>query len=124
MDAYSLDLRKRVVAAVEAGDGTWKQTAKRFGVSVAFLGKLMKRRREDGTIGPKPHGGGHGPRIDSRDAGRLADLVEARNDLTLAQLRDALGLHVSHMTVHRALVRLGITRKKSRRGPPSRSGRT
>lgn len=124
MKAYSLDLRRRVVAAVDAESGTWEQIAGRFGVSVGFIAKLLKQRRTDGSITPRPHSGGQTPAIDARDAGRLAGLVEKRNDLTLHELADALGTGVSHMAVHRALVRLGITRKKRRPGPPSSSDRT
>lgn len=124
MEAYSLDLRRRVVAAVEGEHGTWQQIADRFGVNRAFVAKLMKRRRQDGSITPRPHGGGHARVIDARDAGRLATLVGRHNDLTLHELRDRLGLSVSHMAVHRALVRLGVTRKKRRQRPPSRSVRT
>lgn len=124
MEAYSLDLRKRVVAAVEGKHGTWVQIAGRFGVSVAFIGKLMKQWRRDGSVAPRPHAGGGGPAIDARDASRLATLVEKHNDLTLHELRDRLGLPVSHMAVHRALVRLGVTRKKRRVGPPNKNART
>jgi transposase len=55
--AYSMDLRKRVIEASDEGQ-TIDQVAKRFRVSASFVEKLQQRRRERGTLEPKPHGGG------------------------------------------------------------------
>ena len=45
MDAYSLDLRTRVLAACDAGKKT-KQVAEQFSVSPAWVRRLKQRRRE------------------------------------------------------------------------------
>jgi transposase len=58
---YSMDLRKRVIEACEQGQ-TIAQAAQRFTVSTSFIEKLQQRRRESGTLDPKPHGGGRQPR--------------------------------------------------------------
>jgi transposase len=58
MRAYSSDLRARVIAACDARDGTREQIAARFSVSVSWIRGLMRRRRETGSIAPRPHGGG------------------------------------------------------------------
>ena len=60
MRAYSMDLRERVVAACDAGDATREQIAARFSVSVSWIRDLMRRRRETGSIAPKPRGGARG----------------------------------------------------------------
>ena len=58
MVAYSIDLRERVLAAVDAGEATQEQIAKRFLVSSRWIRKLIARRVETGEIGPKPNPGG------------------------------------------------------------------
>jgi transposase len=122
MRAYSIDLRERVVAACDAGDGTRGQIADRFSVSVAWVRKLIRQRRETGSIAAKPRGGGRAPAFDEAAARRLREAVRADDDATLAQLAEAAGASCCASAVHRALVRLGITREKSRGGRPSRTG--
>ena len=124
MKAYSMDLRERVVAACDASDGTREQIAARFSVSVSWIRDLMKRRRETGSIAPKPHGGGRSPAFDAVAAERLRAAVAADDDATLEELAEAAGVACCPSAVHGALRRLGITRKKSRGGRPSRTGRS
>ena len=121
MKTYSMDLRERVVAACDASDGTRDQIADRFSVSVSWIRDLLKRRRESGSIAPRPRGGGRAPAFDGEAAGRLRSEVRADDDATLAELAAAAGVVCGPSAVHRALVRLGITRKKSRGGRPSRT---
>jgi transposase len=122
MKAYSTDLRERVVAACDAGDATREQVAARFSVSVAWIRKLMRQRRETGSIAPRPHGGGHASAFDAEADRRLREAVRADDDATLRELAEAAGVARCASAVHRALKRLGITRKKSRGGRPSRTG--
>jgi transposase len=124
MRAYSIDLRERVVAACDAGDGTREEIAARFSVSVAWVRKLIRQRRETGSIAPKPRGGGRAPAFDDEAARRLREAVRADDDATLGELARAAGVSCCASAVHRALARLGITRKKSRGGPPSRTARS
>jgi putative transposase len=90
MKAYSMDLRERVVVACDEGGATREAIAARFSVSVRWVRDLLRRRRETGSIAPKPRGGGRPPAFDAEAAGR----------------------------------RLGVTRKKSRGGRPSQTGRS
>jgi transposase len=120
--AYSMDLRERVVAACDARDGTREQIATRFSVSVSWIRDLLKRRRETGSIAPKPRGGGRPPAFDAEAAGRLREAVRADSDATLEELGRAAGVACTAPAVYRALKRLGVTRKKSRGGRPSRTG--
>ena len=122
MKAYSTDLRQRVVAACDAYDGTREQIAARFSVSVSWVRKVLRQRRDTGTIDPKPHGGGREPAFDAAADARLREAVRADDDATLDELGRAAGVACSVPAVYRALARLGITRKKSRGGRPSRTG--
>jgi transposase len=120
MEAYSMDLRRRVIGACDAGKGT-KEVAATFGVSPAWVRRLKQHRRERGDIVPRTGGGSRGRKID-RD--RLAALVEEQPDATLVELRDRLGVAVTAWAVGKALRGLGLTFKKSRSAPPSRTART
>jgi transposase len=124
MKAYSTDLRERVVAACDARDGTREQIATRFSVSVTWIRKVLRQRCDTGSIAPRPHGGGRAPAFDAAAAGRLREAVRADDDATLEELGRAAGVACSAPAVYRALERLGITRKKSRGGRPSRTGRS
>ena len=120
MQAYSMDLRQRVIAACDQKQTT-KAVAQRFGVSAAWVRRLKQHRRERGDIKPRTGGGSRGRKID-RD--RLAELVKQQPDATLVELRDRLGVAVTPWAISKALRELKLTYKKSRFTPPSRIGRT
>jgi transposase len=120
MRAYSIDLRQRVIAARDAGQGTQEQLAARFAVSISWVRKLLRQRRATGSIEPKPHGGGHAKAFDTEAAARLRQAVRDDSDATLEELGEASGVACSPSAVYRTLDRLGVTRKKSRGGRPSR----
>ena len=124
MKAYSTDLRQRVVDACDRRDGTREQIASRFSVSVTWIRKVLRQRRDTGSIAPKPHGGGRLSVFDEPAAVRLREAVRADEDATLEELAQASGVSCSVPAVYRALKRLGITRKKSRGGRPSKTGRS
>jgi transposase len=124
MDAYSEDLRQRVVQACDEGILTRQEIADQFHVSTAWIRRLLQRRRETGSISALP--GGRGPQRKLRDAqlGRLAQLVEKRPAATLAELRKSARLRCSLATIHRALKSLGLSFKKSRYEPASKTAKT
>lgn len=122
---YSEDLRARLVNAVEAG-ATRQATARRFGVSVSCVVKLMQRWRRTGTLAPGKFGGWKNHALAAHED-RVRALVAKRPDSTLDELRAALAgenIHVSRWAVWRFLLALGLTRKKRRSMPPSKTGRT
>jgi transposase len=112
MRPYSNDLRERIVAAVDRGEHSLRQLAALFSVSLSCIVRLLQRRRDSGSLAPKPHGGGAQPKIDAPALERLRELLRDQPDATLAELRDRLGISCSIMAVDRALRRAGITRKK------------
>ena len=123
MKPYSQDLRERVVRACDERRGTRQQIAETFGVSTAWIRRLLQRRRETGSFAVKPHAGGPAPKMDAGRRDRLLVLLSEQPDATLAELRDRLGAAVHLSTVARALTRLGLTVKKKSSGPPSRTAR-
>ena len=112
MRPYSLDLRERIAAAVDARDGSIRWIARIFRVSTSFIVRLLQRRRTKGTLAPEPHRGGPPPALGSDDLKRLADLVRQEPDATLEQLRQRGGFPCSLKTLWYALDHLGLTRKK------------
>lgn len=120
MRAYSLDLRQKVVAAVERGDSTIEEVAVSFGVGQTFVKKMLRQHRETGDLSPRPHGGGHTPRLSAKHLKMLRAEVARRPDKTVEALREHLAeraqVSVSAPTVSRALSRLDLPRKKKHGG--------
>src|SRR5258705_12638191 len=112
MTPYSQDLRKRILETVQRGDGSLRQIASRFLVSVSFVTRLLRLHRGTGSLEPKPHGGGNPAVLGPEDLERLRELIRQQPDATLEELRQRLGASCSTMTISRALRRLGLPRKK------------
>ena len=110
--AYSQDLRKRIIATVERGEGSLRQIAQRFLVSLSFVTRLLHHYRTTGSLEPKPHGGGRPPALGPAQLKRLRALIRKKPDATLEELRRGLGVDCSTMAIVRALQKLKITRKK------------
>src|SRR5260221_10407889 len=81
---YSLDLRERVVARVEAGDPC-RAVAALFGVSVASVVKWSQRKRRTGSAAAKPLGGRR-RMILASERDWLLGRIAAKRDLTLRGL--------------------------------------
>ena len=125
MRAYSLDLRTRVVGAVDKQIGTQTEVASLFGVGCTFIKKLLRQRRASGTLAPKSHGGGHVPKLagPQREVVR-SYIVHEQNDATWEEVQayvaSKLGVEVSQATVSRVLQSLDLPRKKTSGGQRAR----
>ena len=107
------------MVACDAGDATREQIAVRISVSVAWIRKLIRQRRETGSIAPKPRGGGRAPAFDPAASARLREAVRADDDARLRELAGVAGVACCPSAMHRALAPPGITRGKSRGERPS-----
>ena len=120
MKAYSLDLRQKVLAAALRGDRTIREVAESFGVGTTFVDKVLALHRKGADLAPRSHGGGYPARLLPRHERLLRAEVRRRKDASLEELRAHLeaeaGLAVSASTVSRALIRLGLGRKKKSDG--------
>ncbi len=114
MNAYSEDLRKKIVEALRCGMGK-SETARTFSVSLSSVKRYAKMADEGRPLAPKKRPGSK-PKT-GEEARRLleADLQE-RPAATLSErrrfLQGACGLRVSDSTLSRLLRRMGFTRKK------------
>jgi transposase len=121
MKAYPVELRTRIVAAVDRGVGSLPTVAALFGVSINCVANYLLLRAESGSLQPRPNPGGRPPAIPETRYEELRQLLAAQPDLTLEQLRERLHLDCSLAAVCRTLKKLGLTRKKKRCAPPSSS---
>src|SRR5512135_1770822 len=112
MRPYSLDLRARVAAAVDGHEGSQPEIVRRFRVSPSFITRLLRRRRQTGSLAPAPHGGGHPPALDQDGRKKLRQLVREQPDSTLEELAARVGVPCGRMAIFRTLRKLRITRKK------------
>jgi transposase len=112
MKAISQDLRKRILDTVHRGDGSLRQIARRFLVSVSFVTRLLQLQRSTGSLEPRPHGGGNPAVLGPEDLEQLRELIRQQPDATLEECRQRLGASCSLMTISRALRKLGLPRKK------------
>jgi transposase len=111
---YSMDLRERVVAAVDGGMSC-HAAAKRFGVAASSAIKWVQRVRETGSVAPGQMGG-HKPNILS-GANRDWLLERAARDFTLRGLVAELaerGVRVDYVQVWRFVHAEGLSFKKKR----------
>src|SRR5512144_1902802 len=103
MRPYSNDLRERVAAAVDDGEGSHREIAATFRVSPSFASRLLQRRRDAGTLAPEPPGGSPPPALGPDDQQRLDDRFRAQPDATLEQRQQRGGFRCSLTTIRRAL---------------------
>ena len=109
MRAYSMDLRERVVAAVDGGM-TQDQAAAIFGVSVNTVGRYLARRRDTGSLAPTAYRHGPRPEKKARLQAWLPARLQVAADATLAEhaaaFRTEHGVAVSAATMSRAITTL------------------
>ncbi len=125
--SLSMDLRLRVVAAVEADGLSHREAADRFKVSAASVSRWRALARQKGEPRPGPLGGDRKTHVIEAHAATILEVFQARRDMSLEELRAELsgaGLSFGYGTLWRFFHRRGWTRKKRPRTPASRTGPT
>jgi len=120
--ALSVDLRRRVIAAVESG-ASCRQAAVRFGVSASSAFRWRALSRTVGDTAPRQQGGDRRSGRIEAHAAVILDALERKSDITLADLRAELaghGIGVSIAGLWRFFKRRRITLKKRPGMLPSR----
>jgi len=114
MNAYSEDLREKIVEALERGMGK-SQAARTFSVSLSSVKRYAKLAQEGRSLAPKKRPGSK-PKLDERARRLLQADLEEHPFLTLQErceyLRAVASVEVSRSTVCRAIKRMDATRKK------------
>lgn len=116
MNAYSNDLRRKIVAAYESHDYSQRAVAALFGVSPATVRNLVRRKRETGSTDALPHSGGKAASLDESARSFVQAEVQQINDVTLEELVQRVARkhkkRVALSTMCRVLQALGLPRKK------------
>ncbi len=122
MQAYSTDLRERVVSSVESGECKIAEAAKRFNVSEPSVERWLARKRATSSCAPLPQAGGVTRKLAAAEK-VIRAAVKKQPDVTLAELCE----HVQQKSkiksdasmMCRELTRLKLPLKKSRFTPVS-----
>ena len=122
--AYSTDLRTRVIDAWNAKEGTQRQLAERFRVSLSFVKRVLRRYRTSAQREAKPRGATLAPTINGEALALLQRLIVDKPDILLEelceQLEQRMQIKVSKPTMCRAVQRLQMPRKKKHCMPVSK----
>ena len=107
---FSMDLRKRVIAACDAGESP-EDAAPRFDVGVRTIYDWLALREETGGIEPRSGKTGPKPKL-AQHLATLRKLVREKPDATLGELRSKVPIQVGITTVWQALKELGLSFKE------------
>jgi transposase len=124
MKAYPVELRRRIVAAVDRGVGSLPAVAALFNVSINCVANYLQLRDETGSLQPRPYHGGRAPAIPAHRYDELRQLLADQPDLTLEQIRDRLHVDCSLAAICRTLKKLDLPRKKKPCRRPNSNGPT
>jgi transposase len=117
MDAYSEDLRRKIVEAVQQRRMNKSEAARAFGVSLSSVKRYVKAVQEGRSLSPGKAPGKR-PTLDDKARRLLETHVEERPFAKLSERREYLhkvaGVSVSESTLSRALRSMGFGRKKGR----------
>lgn len=122
--AYEDDLCRKTFEGHAKGYGSFRKLAAVFGVSLGYVEKIFRQRRQSGQTERVRYRPGPKSRVSAAVADRMVELVEGNSDLTVAELRERLvtdtGVEMSWSLVRLWVVRLGLRLKK--RHSTSKSG--
>jgi transposase len=124
MRTLSLDLGERILASYDKEEGSRQEVADRYRVSLGMVKKLIQQRRHTGEIGARHHRSGRKPLIMEAHRRQMGARLRDKPDLTLKELREAVGLQCTLPAIHYALEAMGLTYKKRHSVPASRTART
>jgi len=107
--AYSKEFRREVLSACDSGKGT-REVALSFNVSESWVRRVKQERRELGKTAPKQTRNRVPKWWPFKD--RIEEIIEARPDITLRELKAELETSLSRSTLCVALKKLKLTVKK------------
>lgn len=117
--SYPVELRERVVAAYDDGEGTYDEIAERFKIGRATVDRWLNLSRRTGSLEPRPMGGArHERKVQEKGEAYVRELLALMPDSTQRELveayEDEFKVKMHRSTMGRRVARMGFTRK---RGP-------
>jgi len=115
--AYSNQLRQKLLQAADRHEFSQTRLAEIFGVSLSWVKRVLRRRRQTGSTELLPFAGGKRPKLTNPQNEQVRQFVRADTDATLRELQSWLQatqtIRLSLPTLSRLLTRLDLPRKKS-----------
>jgi putative transposase len=119
MKAYSEDLRRKIVQAIEQRGMSKSQAARLFGISLSSVKRYVRLANQGESLAPRK-GGGRPPKADEATKRLLEEDIRKRPAATVADRRHFLerfaGRDLGEPTLRRLLKRMGFSRKKGEWG--------
>lgn len=116
--AYHDDLRRAIFHAYEQQAGSFAKLAKIFDVSLGYIEKIFRQRKQSGRMERVRHRPGRKALATEAVEAVILDSVMGQPDLTIAEIQQRIttltGVRMSWSTVRNTLQRLKLQRKKSR----------
>lgn len=101
-----IEVRKKIVEARKQGLKIAK-ICRAYHVGKSAVFSLLKQERDTGDITPKTHLRGRKPGMGAAEILKLKELIDGRPDITLAEIKEEMGLFISlvalHNTIHKKL---------------------
>lgn len=114
--AYSLDLRKRIIAAYKEGNLSQLEVAKRFDVSTTSVKRYLRLDREKQDLSPRKGNQGRPAKIDKIGYSEIQKIIQSQPTITLAELSKLYykkkKIRVGRSVLSRACLKLNLRRKK------------
>ena len=115
------DLRERILAAHDRGGSTRQEIADRYEVSLGLVKKLLQQRRRTGDIAARHRFSGAKPKITVVHQRQFGRLLAEHPEMTLAELREAVGVSCTCQAIHYALGRMGLSVRRRRAVLPNKT---
>src|SRR6476620_5114285 len=127
MRPYSEDIRVRVIQSYENHEGSQREIAERFQVSLSFVRDLLRRYRQTGSMAPKEYRGRTATKIDDESLQLLLRCLDENQGLPLsylcARLVQERQLRISRTTLWRTIQKHSKKKNSRLRTPSNSKGR-
>ena len=119
-----IEVRKKIVEARQK-NLTLEEIAKAYNFDKSSISRLLQQHRETGDISPKTHLRGRKPALDESGMGALRELILARPDITLEEVKETMRLTISLAAICKIInQKLGFRYKKKRYTQANKIDRT
>ena len=102
MKMLHIEVRKKIVAARKRGLSV-AEICRAYSVGRTAVYSLLQQERETGDIAPRTHLCGRKAALDEKALETLKELLDGQPDITLAEIKEKMGLSISLVAIHNAI---------------------